>query len=151
MDKAINRWDRQQEEPLISKTRTRPLDTDALIASVVASLDGDKAEEIVQIDLRGRSSVADVIVVASGRSARQVGAMADHLIERLKDVGVRATTEGAGQGDWVLIDAGDIVVHLFRPEVRAFYDLEGMWAENAEAAESGEQGAARVVASRRQV
>lgn len=103
----------------------------------MASLDGDKAEEIVRIDLHGRSSIADVMVVATGRSARQVGAMADHLLERLKSAGVRATAEGMGQGDWILIDAGDIVVHLFRPEVRAFYDLEGMWGESAESAEPG--------------
>jgi ribosome-associated protein len=100
---------------------------DALTASVVASLDGDKAEEVVTIDLRGRSSIADVMVVASGRSGRQVGAMADHLLERLKASGVRAVAEGMGQGDWVLIDAGDVIVHLFRPEVREFYDIEGMW------------------------
>lgn len=120
--------DRQQvKEPVISKPSVRPLDADALTASVVASLDGDKAEEIVTIDLRGRSSVADVMVVATGRSGRQVGAMADHLLERLKASGIPAVAEGMGQGDWVLIDAGDVIVHLFRPEVREFYDLESMW------------------------
>jgi ribosome-associated protein len=71
------------------------------------------------------------MVVATGRSQRQVGAMADHLVERLKGAGLSPAVEGMGQGDWVLIDAGDIVVHLFRPEVREFYDLEGMWAEPA--------------------
>lgn len=105
---------------------------DALAASVIASLDGDKAEEIVTIDLRGRSSIADKMVVATGRSSRQVGAMADHLIERLKTAGISAAVEGMGHGDWVLIDAGDVIVHLFRPEVREFYDLEGMWMEPAD-------------------
>jgi len=99
---------------------------------VVASLDGDKAEEIVTIDLRGRSNVADRMVVATGRSQRQVGAMADHLVEKLKGVGISPSVEGQGQGDWVLIDAGDVIVHLFRPEVREFYDLEGMWLETNE-------------------
>ena len=96
---------------------------------MVASLDADKAEDIVMIDLAGRSDVADKVVVATGRSARQVGAMADHLIEKLKGAGVRPEVEGMAQGDWVLIDAGDVIVHLFRPEVREFYDLEGMWLE----------------------
>lgn len=100
---------------------------------MVASLDGDKAEEIVTIDLRGRSDIADTMVVATGRSQRQVGAMADHLVERLKGAGLAPAVEGQGQGDWVLIDAGDIIVHLFRPEVREFYDLEGMWLEPVDA------------------
>ena len=104
---------------------------------MVASLDGDKAEEIVTIDLRGRSNVADRMVIATGRSQRQVGAMADHLLERFKGAGISAAIEGTEQGDWVLIDAGDIVVHLFRPEVREFYDLEGMWLEPA--GESGQE------------
>jgi len=85
----------------------------------------------VVIDLRGRSSVTDCMVIATGRSQRQVGAMADHLLERLKAEGVAVATEGMGQGDWVLIDAGDVIVHLFRPEVREFYDLEGMWDERS--------------------
>ena len=89
------------------------------------------------IDLRGRSNVTDRMVVASGRSARQVGAMADHLLEKFKEMGVTASVEGMGRGDWVLIDAGDVVVHLFRPEVRAFYDLESMWSEPASEAETG--------------
>ena len=93
------------------------------------------------IDLRGRSSVTDSMVVATGRSARQVGAMADHLVEKLKAAGLSASVEGMGRGDWVLIDAGDIVVHLFRPEVRAFYDLESMWSEPPSEAETGTDGA----------
>jgi ribosome-associated protein len=94
---------------------------------VVASLDADKAEDIVVVDLRGKSSIADHVVIASGTSSRQVGAMADHLMRKLKDAGQPVGVEGLPQCDWVLIDGGDIVVHLFRPEVRAFYNLEKMW------------------------
>jgi ribosome-associated protein len=125
-----------KEEHPITKSPTRSKDGSApkkdLAKTVVTSLDDDKAEDIVTIDLRGRSSVADQMVIATGRSGRQVGAMADHLLEEFKNAGVKATAEGMGQGDWVLIDAGDIVVHLFRPEVREFYDLEGMWNEEAD-------------------
>jgi len=82
---------------------------------------------VIIIDLRGRSSIADHLVIASGRSQRQVVAMADHLHTKLKQLGLPVSVEGVPQGDWVLIDAGDIVVHLFRPEVRSFYGLERMW------------------------
>ncbi len=85
----------------------------------------------MSIDLRGRSPIADWLVVATGRSTRQVGAMADHLRERLGKGGVGVQIEGMPQGDWVLVDAGDVVVHLFRPEVRTFYQLEKMWAADA--------------------
>ncbi len=96
---------------------------------VLARLDDDKAEDVVHIDLRGKSSVADALIVASGRSARHVGAMADHLLRTLKDAGMgRARVEGLPACDWVLIDAGDVVVHLFRPEVRAFYNIEKIWS-----------------------
>lgn len=95
---------------------------------VVQSLEDDKAEDTVVIDLKGKTSIADYMVVTSGRSARQVGAMSDHLLEKLKAIGVvGADAEGAPQCDWVLIDAGDVIVHLFRPEVRAFYNIEKMW------------------------
>ncbi len=87
------------------------------------------------IDLRGKSSIADHLVVASGRSQRQVGAMADHLVEKLKRAGLRVSAEGMQQCDWVLIDGGDIIVHLFRPEVRAFYNIEKMWGVAAPAAD----------------
>jgi ribosome-associated protein len=100
----------------------------ALLETIIASLEDDKAEEIVTIDLHGRSSMADYMVVCSGRSSRQVGAIAEKLIDRLKQrFGFTARTEGRETGDWVLIDAGDVVVHVFRPEVRAFYQLEKMW------------------------
>jgi len=99
-----------------------------LVGLIEKSLDDDKAEDIVVIDLHGKSSFADFMVVASGRSARQVGAMAEHLAVKLKQQGIgRVGVEGAQVGDWVLIDGGDVVVHLFRPEVRRFYNLEKMW------------------------
>lgn len=92
------------------------------------SLDDDKAEDVVAIDLAGKSTIGDHMVVATGRSQRQVSAMADHLVRKLKDRGVKGIAlEGVAAGDWVLIDAGDVIVHLFRPEVREFYGLEKMW------------------------
>ncbi len=92
------------------------------------SLDDDKAEDLVTIDLKGKSSIADFMVVASGRSARQLGAMAEHLREKLGKAGVSPVgLEGERQGDWILIDGGDVVVHLFRPEIRGLYNLEKMW------------------------
>jgi len=109
-----------------------PIDvsSDELLARILTSLDDDKAEDVVAIDLRGRSSVADHMVVCSGRSSRQVGAIAEKLVERLKhEFGRSCRIEGKEQGDWVLIDAGDVVVHVFRPEVREFYQLEKMWMQ----------------------
>ncbi|MGE0660729.1 MAG: ribosome silencing factor [Reyranellaceae bacterium] len=95
---------------------------------MVRTLDDGKAEEIVVIDLAGKSSIGDYMIVASGRSSRQVGALAEQLIEKLKSAGYRSpAVEGRGQGDWVLVDAGDVVVHLFRPEIRSLYNLEKMW------------------------
>jgi ribosome-associated protein len=96
--------------------------------SIVKSIDDDKGEDIVVVDLRGKSNITDFIVIATGRSARQVGAMADHLVRDLQpDLSFRMAVEGLPQGDWVLIDCGDVVVHLFRPEVRDFYAIEKMW------------------------
>lgn len=93
-----------------------------------ASLEDDKAEDIVVIELAGKSTIADFMVIATGRSSRQVGAMAENLRRKLIETGIkRVAVEGLTQGDWVLLDAGDIIVHLFRPEVRAFYNLEKMW------------------------
>nr|WP_174213589.1 ribosome silencing factor [Gemmobacter aquarius] len=101
---------------------------DELLARVLASLDDDKAEEVVQIDLRGRSDVADYMVICSGRSTRQVAAISEKLADRLKqEFRLSAKMEGKETGDWVLIDAGDVIVHVFRPEVRDFYQLEKMW------------------------
>lgn len=104
--------------------------SDDLLARVLSSLDDDKAEDVVAIDLRGRSSVADHMVICSGRSSRQVAAIAEKLVERLKhEFGRTSRIEGKDQGDWVLIDAGDVIVHVFRPEVREFYQLEKMWMQ----------------------
>ncbi len=95
---------------------------------ILTSLDENKAEDVVQIDLRGKSSMGDYMVIASGRSSRQVGAMAEKLVATLKaDLGRLSRVEGKDTGDWVLIDTGDVIVHLFRPEVRDFYQLEKMW------------------------
>lgn len=103
---------------------------------VLAQLDDDQAQEVVSIPLEGKSSIADYMVIASGRSTRQVAAMAQKLAEKVKDNGFGPVRiEGLPAADWVLIDAGDVIVHLFRPEVRSFYNLERMWSfETGEAA-----------------
>ena len=102
--------------------------SEQVLAAVLASVDDDKAEDVVEIDLRGRSDVADYMVICSGRSSRQVASIADKLMDRLKlDFGMIAKVEGKETGDWVLIDASDVIVHVFRPEVREFYQLEKMW------------------------
>jgi ribosome-associated protein len=112
----------------VAAARPAPAEAD-LLDRVVASLDRDKGEEIVVIDLARKSSIADHMVIVSGRSSRQVISMAENLMERLKADGERGlAAEGLARGDWVLIDAGDVIVHLFRPEVRSFYNLEKMWA-----------------------
>ncbi|MCA8880313.1 MAG: ribosome silencing factor [Rhodobacteraceae bacterium] len=103
-------------------------ESDSTLARILTSLSDDKAEDVVSIDLRGRSEIADYMVIASGRSSRQVSAIAEKLTERLKqEAGIFCKVEGKDQGDWVLIDAGDVIVHIFRPEVRDFYQLEKMW------------------------
>lgn len=103
-------------------------DPDQMLALVLNSLEKDLALDIVQIDLRGRSAMADHMVIASGRNARHVAAIADKLIERLKSgTGHPPRIEGKEGGDWVLVDADDVIIHLFRPEVRAFYQLEKIW------------------------
>ena len=99
---------------------------------VHTSLSDDKAEDVVSIDLSGKTSFADYMIIANGRSSRQVGAMAEHLRDRIKDAGYGiAQVEGKANCDWVLVDAGDVIVHLFRPEVRDLYNLEKIWAPNA--------------------
>jgi len=101
---------------------------DPLLNLVLSSLDDDQAQELVTIDLDGKSSIADFMVIASGRSTRQVASMAQKLGERLKQNGFdHPRIEGLPAADWVLVDAGSVVVHLFRPEVRTFYNLERMW------------------------
>ena len=105
-----------------------PHDSDALLAQIQAWLDEAKAENVVTIDIRGKSSIGDYMLIASGRSDRHVGAIADQLQRKLKDEGYGSRIEGQPQCDWVLIDVGDIIVHVFRPEVREFYNLEKMWS-----------------------
>ncbi len=105
------------------------LGPDDLHRLVMSQLDDDQAQEIVSIPLAGKSSIADHMVIASGRSTRQVAAIAQKLAEKIKQAGFGPVrVEGLTAADWVLIDAGDVVVHLFRPEVRSFYNLERMWA-----------------------
>ncbi len=112
---------------------TGEMSSAALLAKVLASVEDDKAEEVVQIDLRGRTEVADYMVICSGRSSRQVAAISEKLVDRLKeDFGLLCRMEGKETGDWVLIDAGDVIVHVFRPEVRDFYQLEKMWLPGAQ-------------------
>jgi ribosome-associated protein len=103
--------------------------SEALLAHITAWLEDAKAENVVAIDIRGKSSIGDYMVIASGRSDRHVGAIAEQVQRKLKEGGHgRVRIEGQPQCDWVLIDAGDIIVHVFRPEVRAFYNLEKMWS-----------------------
>ncbi|WP_370868409.1 ribosome silencing factor [Phenylobacterium sp.] len=104
----------------------------ALEDLILSRLDEDQAQDVVVIDLTGKSAVADGLIVASGRSQRHVGAIADHLLRALKEHGYgRARVEGMPHCDWVLIDTGDIIVHLFRPEVRTFYNIEKIWSVDA--------------------
>jgi ribosome-associated protein len=100
-----------------------------LLSDIMHSLEDSKAEDIVAIDIAGKSSLGDHMVVASGRSDRHVGAIAEQLVQKLKGMGrTRVRIEGMGSRDWVLVDAGDVIVHVFRPEVREFYNLEKMWS-----------------------
>ena len=109
--------------------RTPPVGDSPLHTLVLTSLDDDQAQEVISIPLEGKSSIADHMVIASGRSTRQVAAMAQKLAERIKKAGMGPVRlEGLPAADWVLVDAGDVVIHLFRPEVRSFYNLERMWA-----------------------
>ena len=121
---------RKQAAPKKAPAAKRPHAPQSdLLARILTSLDDDKAENIVTVDLQGRSALCDAAVIASGRSSRHVAAMAEHLARRLKEAGYGTRpVSGAAQGDWVLVDAGDVIVHLFRPEVRDYYDLEGMWS-----------------------
>lgn len=105
---------------------------ETLEALILARLDEDKAEDVVIIDLKGKSPLADAVVIASGRSQRHVAALADRLLRALKEAGFgKAQVEGLPHADWVLIDAGDVIVHLFRPEVRTFYNIEKIWSVDA--------------------
>ena len=109
--------------------KAAPLPQVSLEELILSRLDDDKAQDIVLIDLKGKSPMADSLIVASGRSQRHVGALADHVTRAIKEAGFgKAPVEGLPQCDWVLIDAGDVIVHLFRPEVRAFYNIEKIWS-----------------------
>jgi ribosome-associated protein len=109
--------------------RAGPTDGSALLSAILASLEDDKAEDVVVIPLAGKSEMADQMVIATGRSSRQVSAVSEKLADRLKaEQGLVVRMEGKDLGDWVLIDAGDVVVHVFRPEVREFYQLEKLWS-----------------------
>lgn len=101
--------------------------TDRLLDLILRTLDDNKAEDVVTVDLAGKSPIADYMIVANGRSQRQVQALADHIARAVKETAGSPKIEGMTQGDWVLVDTGDVVVHLFRPEVREFYNLEAMW------------------------
>jgi len=119
------------KETPISKPHTA-YDADQILELITSSLDNDKAENILTIPLQGKSAMADYMVVASGTSSRQVAAMAEHIEFKLKQNKIAILgLEGLRQADWVLIDANDVIVHLFRPEVREFYGLERMWADDA--------------------
>jgi ribosome-associated protein len=112
--------------PIAAEQAANP--TADLVGIIAHTLDEGKAEEILVIDLEGKTSFADHMVIATGRSQRQVTALADQITTKLKELGMgRVPVEGKESGDWVLLDAGDVIVHLFRPEVRTYYNLEKMW------------------------
>ena len=113
--------------------KPKTLSSKQLLEFTLKSLENDKGIDIVSIDLVGRSSIADYMIVASGNTVRQVTAMANNLIKQYKEAGIKTPSpEGMSNGDWVLIDANDILVHIFRPEVRDFYSLEKMWEKSVE-------------------
>ena len=115
--------------PSLAPRPTDPQEVEALHRLVLASLDDDQAVDTITIPLAGKSTIADHMVIASGRSTRQVASMAAKLTEKIKgELGRQTRIEGLPTADWVLIDAGDVIVHLFRPEVRSFYNLERMWS-----------------------
>jgi ribosome-associated protein len=124
----------QTEQPAASKAEIGEAPSvsggeGSLESLILSRLEDDKAQDVVLIDLKGKSPVADSMIIASGRSHRHVGAIADHLLRALKDAGLgKAKVEGMPHCDWVLIDAGDVIVHVFRPEVRAFYNIEKIWS-----------------------
>jgi ribosome-associated protein len=131
---ALSRADARRAPARVSKVRP---DAEETLRLILGSIDDMKAEDTVTIDLTGKTSIADCMVVTSGRSNRQVGAIADRVLEDLHKAGVKnVRIEGKSNCDWVLIDAGDVIVHVFRPEVRAFYQLEKMWARGRAAAQA---------------
>jgi ribosome-associated protein len=133
--KTIAAGPKKAAAPRARKVKIEPSELDRLQGVIVGSLEDDKAEAIVTLDLVGKAMFCDRMVIATGLADRQITAMAQHLSEKLKEAGLkRVQVEGAGGSDWVLIDAGDIVVHLFKPEARAMYALEKMWGEDLDEA-----------------
>ena len=119
----------EEGEQTIRRRKKTPPTGENLLRLVETLLDDDKAQDVIVIDLAGKTAITDFMVIASGNSRRQVGAMVDHIRERLKGAGLPAVpVEGEAHCDWVLVDAGDVVVHIFRPEIRAFYNLEKLWS-----------------------
>ncbi len=131
--KQIKKPTKSGTAPRSTKPNGATATSEELLAAVLASLEDDKAVEPVTIELARKSSIADYMVVASGTSQRHIAAMAEHAQERLKKAGHVTRSEGLPRCDWVLIDAGDVIVHLFRPEVRDFYNLEKMWSADFQA------------------
>lgn len=126
---SVHSEDGQAEGPSNGDQAPIPVGATDLERAIIAKLDEDKALDMVLIDLRGKSPMSDAMIVASGRSNRHVGALADHLLRLFKDLGLgKVKVEGLPHCDWVLLDAGDVIVHLFRPEVRTFYNIEKIWA-----------------------
>jgi ribosome-associated protein len=119
------------KEMIIPKAAKTTFALEDMVDTILKSLDDDKAQDVLAIDLVGKTSIADRMIIASGTSGRMVSAMAEHLMTKLKALGFKPKSEGERHGDWVLIDAGDVVVHLFRPEVRTFYNIERIWAAPA--------------------
>lgn len=112
---------------MTNETKKADLSSSDLKQIILQHLEDKKAEKIVTIDLKNKSSIADFLLIASANSGRQAGAIADAIYRNMKDLGIKSHIEGVPQCDWVLIDAGDVIVHIFRPEVRTFYNLEKMW------------------------
>ena len=137
-DNVLSQMARAAADPAAAEARMKALpkqpSSKTLLERILSSLDDDKAQDVVSIDLRGKSEIADYMVVCSGRSSRQVASISEKLTERLKhEFGIVSKVEGKDQADWVLIDAGDVIVHVFRPEVRDFYQLEKMWMSPGQA------------------
>ncbi len=133
--KTIAAGPKKPSAPRAKKVKTEPSELDRLQAIIVTSLEDDKAENVVAMDLAGKAMFCDRMVIATGLADRQISAMAQHLSEKLKEAGLkRVQIEGAGGSDWVLIDAGDIVVHLFKPDARTLYALEKMWGQDLDEA-----------------
>ena len=119
----------KKADPLVADRLAQDLSVEKLTAAVLTALDDSKAEEIVSIDLAGKTAIADTMFIATGRSNTHVGSIADRVLKACKAAGVTAPRiEGLPHCDWVLVDAGDVIIHVFRPEVRQFYNLEKMWS-----------------------